>query len=456
MSLLIWRIIGLLPYGAPLVRNSRAIAWALCIAGGLVASVDFQHEVLMWGNGRWFHEIYCKQDCDTVAILHGVGEAATAGDTLQWWVGEWAGSGQYWRPLSSLAFWLQWKAFGDDFRYYALVSVIVGVLVAVLAFYALEPLLGTDGATATVLAACVNLYVPWNRLTPMAGSVGDWKLLPDPLAALGIFAALGIAVRGRPLIALVPLVLSILAKEVGFFAFAVIPAALWWYRWRGGEVPNLRKTVVWYALIGLLTLLVRLWAVPGVYHMGANVHWWRRALLYHFGHLGIFLNSQSWHVPAVVAVAAVSVWIGRRGAAWSMAVLLLGVAATMLLCSLQLGLPLDVTVTRSITQLGQFVTLGVWAVGAYLALRFSYQEVVLGVALAVLGSAPTFLATQTFDYTRWFGGFGHSILAWAAVRGAWQAAPLAWRGLKEGFDLQTPEESAETEGEDASVTDCET
>jgi len=429
----VWGTIGLLPWGAPLVRNRRVVAWTVCVVGGIVASVYFQRDALMNGDGAQLRKVYLREDCDTVAILDGVRKAPSARDTLQWWTGEWAGSGQYWRPLSSLAFWLQWKVFGEDFRYYALVSVIVGVLVAALAFYAFEPLLGTDGATATVLAACVSLHVPWAREAPMEGSVGAWKLLPDPLAALGILAALGLAVRGRPFVALVPLTLSILAKEVGFFAFTVIPIALWWYRWRGGEVRSLRKVILCYGAVGLLMGVLRLVAVPGVYHMGSNIWWWWRALLYYFGHFGGFLQPQGWHVPAVVAVVGASGWVARRGVAWGMGLLVVGVGAVMWLLSLQLDRPLDVTVAACMLQLPRFITVGVWAIAAYLALRFSRQEVVLGVAFAVLGSAPTFLAAQTLDYTRWLGGFGHSILAWAAIRGAWQAAPLAARQLAQGF-----------------------
>ena len=441
----VWRAIGLLPWGAPLVRNRRAVAWAVCVIGGLVGSVNFQYDALMNGDGARLRKLYFEEDCDTVAILNGVWEAPTARDTLEWWTGEWAGSGQYWRPLSSLAFWLQWRAFGDDFRYYALVSVIVGVLVATLAFYAFEPLLGPDGSTATTLAACVALYVPWVRKAPMEGSVEVWKLLPDPLAALGILAALGLAVRGRPFVALVPLTLSILAKEVAFLGFAVIPAALCWYRWRGGEVPNLRKVILCYGAIGLLMGVLRLLAVPGVYHIGSNISWWRRAFLYYFGYFGGFLQPQGWHVVAIVAVAGASVWIARRGVAWAMAVLVVGVGVVVWVLSLHLGEPLDVTVTVCIIELRSFVTVGLWAIAAYLALRFSRQEVVLGVAFAVLGSAPTFSAAQTLDYTRWLGGLGHSILAWAAIRGAWQAAPLAARQLAKGLgpEPQSEEDPAE-------------
>jgi hypothetical protein len=213
---------------------------------------------------------------------------------------------------------------------------------------------------------------------------------------------------------------------------------------------------VCYGAVALAIGLLRVLAVPGVYHIGTNLWWWRRALLYYLGRFGSYLQPRGWHIPAILAVVGTSVWVSRRGFAWSMAVLASGVGIVLLLYSVQSGLPLIVGVTVCLVELPKFATLSVWMAGAYLALRFSRQEVVLGVAVAVLGSAPTFLATQTLDYTRWLGGFGHSILAWAAIRGAWQAAPLAWRGLREGFGFQVPEEGAETGPEDEPATNRET
>jgi hypothetical protein len=220
-------------------------------------------------------------------------------------------------------------------------------------------------------------------------------------------------------------------------------------------VPNLRKVVLWYGAVGLLAGLLRWLAVPGVYHIGSNVHWLWRALLYYFGYFGSFLRSEGWHVPVVVALAGASVGVARRGVGWSMGLLILGVGTVLLLYSHQLGLPLDVAVTVWALQLRWFVALSLWAVAAYLALRFSRQEVVLGVAFVVLGSALTFFATQTLDYTRWLGGFGHSILAWAAIRGMWQGAPLAARQVAPDFGLmraqpeEPPEEPPESAGEDS-------
>ena len=52
-------------------------------------------------------------DIDTWNIHHGLLLAPGFFQTLRWWTGPWVLGTAYYRPLSSLLFWLDWKIFGD-------------------------------------------------------------------------------------------------------------------------------------------------------------------------------------------------------------------------------------------------------------------------------------------------------------------------------------------------------
>src|SRR5262249_13000550 len=48
------------------------------------------------------------------AIIPAVASVHSLSGTLTWWTHPWAGPFRYWRPLTSLGFWLQYRAFGVD------------------------------------------------------------------------------------------------------------------------------------------------------------------------------------------------------------------------------------------------------------------------------------------------------------------------------------------------------
>ena len=67
-------------------------------------------------------------DIDTMLIHGGVVAAPSLRDTLRWWHGTWAGQVPFFRPLSSYAFWLDWKLFGSREPRYLLLSIVLHLI----------------------------------------------------------------------------------------------------------------------------------------------------------------------------------------------------------------------------------------------------------------------------------------------------------------------------------------
>jgi hypothetical protein len=64
-------------------------------------------------------------DIDTMFIHGGLAAAPSFRDTLRWWHGTWAGQVVFYRPISSYAFWIDWKLFGDHEARYTLLSILL-------------------------------------------------------------------------------------------------------------------------------------------------------------------------------------------------------------------------------------------------------------------------------------------------------------------------------------------
>lgn len=103
-------------------------------------------------------EVYSDSP-DSVDIAQ-CAEKATWPDILRWWSGTWVQSGSpYYRPLSSMAFWLQYKAFGWDFQGYVIVSWLLhGLICAFLFRFAYGLLPGTPLERAVFAALAVVLF----------------------------------------------------------------------------------------------------------------------------------------------------------------------------------------------------------------------------------------------------------------------------------------------------------
>jgi hypothetical protein len=133
-------------------------------------------------------------DLDTWLIHGGLVAAPRFRDTFRWWVGTWAGQVPFYRPLSSLVFWCEWKQFGDYEVRYGLVSILL-YLAAAYQFTRLAAdlflrLRHPRPAAATLVAGL--LFVHGLFLLVQQPDINSevytlWKNQPDSLCALFSF-----------------------------------------------------------------------------------------------------------------------------------------------------------------------------------------------------------------------------------------------------------------------------
>ncbi|MBC7286964.1 MAG: hypothetical protein H5T86_02760 [Armatimonadetes bacterium] len=122
------------------------------------------------------------------------------GDVLSWWAGPWIqASSPYYRPLSSIAFWLECKAFGMNFQGHVLISWLLHGAVCLLLFRAaITWLLGDERVRAALALLAVALFNarlgpagPHWRPAPITyGVVAWWPAQTDQFCLLFSLAAL--------------------------------------------------------------------------------------------------------------------------------------------------------------------------------------------------------------------------------------------------------------------------
>jgi len=437
----LWLVLGLLPFGTPLLRRRRAVAWCAALAAVALVAVLYQASTLAAGDTPTAQRQFREGDWDTALILGGLEGAPHFADTLKWWSGPWVGQVPFWRPGVSLLYWVEWKLFGRDFRFWALVSVLLAVALAAAVMWGLEPLLGADGALTAVLVAFSVVVTPWMRV-PLLGTVLlAWKHQADELVGIGVMLGLGFTARGKPVVGLIPVALACVVKENGFFGFALLPVVAGWLLWRREANHRLWRVAAWTLGSALPLLVWRYLAVGVGFHMGTNDFWWRRAVGYMGGHVVNVLFQDQWHIVALAALGGLVIWLAsRRGVRQSLLALAVGAFAVLVLRALQIQEGLGVVSATFLAEFDRFACVVWWLIGAYLAVHYSRREVELRLALLVIGALPTFIAgTQTQENSRWLGAIGHGVLVWAAIRGLWEFTPVALREAKRALSLARPQ-----------------
>lgn len=270
-----------------------------------------------------------KADLDTGLIHAGILQHPRFADTFAWWHGPWV-AGDYapfFRPIPSLAFWLEWRWFGLHEKRYLLLNLACHATVCIL-FYRVswqlarrfrcrQPCLMVMGAVLLLFYQVFNVVQERDAVN---GAILDaWKNLPDALCALFILLSLSAYLRGiekqekgRWCIVLSVLwyVLACCSKEVG----SLLPLAFLCL-----ELPSLRtgspkeRKAARLRAAGPAVAMVffqcyRLWALHGVgYRYGSNRMWMYRlfsGITYPAGSL-IAMNEKV--TPAIVLLVLAGV-----------------------------------------------------------------------------------------------------------------------------------------------------
>jgi hypothetical protein len=175
---------------------ATVICVALALAPGAPALLSSRHGAPSW----------LGVDADA-AILHaGLLQAPHFSDTLRWWTGLWVGgaAAPFYRPLASLLFWCEWRAFGDREWLY-LVPGLLAHVASTLLFAAFVSRLATRfGVRARAVAALAGAWIFTGLLSPIfmrqavvAAVVWRWKNQPDSFAACFAFLSLLFYLRAQ-------------------------------------------------------------------------------------------------------------------------------------------------------------------------------------------------------------------------------------------------------------------
>lgn len=216
---------------------------------------------------------------DALLIVQGA-RSASWRDTLGWWTGPWIEPGMpYYRPLTSMLFWAEYKLFGTDFQKYCLISWLIhganGALLFLLALALFRR--PPDRATVVLGLLAVLLFntrrsvnMPsegWLPLPVAWGEMPYWPAQTDLCSLL--FSLLSLLAlerwsrepeRRQLAGALVLFVVALLFKEMAVATALLAPLLVWYWR----------RKIPWGVLglfvgLALAFLLVRWWFVPGAW-----------------------------------------------------------------------------------------------------------------------------------------------------------------------------------------------
>ncbi len=130
-------------------------------------------------------------DIDTWLIHGGVVAAPSFKDTLCWWHGTWAGQVVFYRPISSYAFWIDWKLFGSHEARYGILSVLLHLLAVgqftILSFSLFRYFRLPKPGFATLISGLFfvdGLFALGVRQETNAAVFENWKNMPESLVTL--------------------------------------------------------------------------------------------------------------------------------------------------------------------------------------------------------------------------------------------------------------------------------
>lgn len=338
-------------------RYASALAasvWVLCSTVGAVPDWAWSEQ-----SAALHSRVARACNCDVAIIYDGIRKVPTLAGTVRWWHGTWVGQVPFWRPLTSLAFWVEYHAFGPDrLDGWIWVSAAMHLGATVLAALLAARLTGNwwAGPVVAVLFGTLLLGFPVLRargpgaepvhliLTVPNAQQELWMAIP----ALGAMLA---TLSRRWVWALLLCALSVCAKEMGWTAFPLCLLVLWMAQGCDG----LRRIPLWAwglgtALVGVL-LLARWSAGPEVFrgfHQGTNESWPVRLMSTVGGCFVQAVDAPTW-APALWVTIAFIGWLlwGRRGGGGRLAAaVVVGLAAATWTQMVSWSVPWDVALTQ--------------------------------------------------------------------------------------------------------------
>ncbi|MCC2667982.1 MAG: hypothetical protein K0Q72_453 [Armatimonadetes bacterium] len=301
--------------------NDRSVA---LLGAALLAFVTSAKYVPRWLEMAHHPPSWQVYDLDAGLIHDGVVAAPRFLDTLQWWVGPWAGTVPFYRPLASYLFWFEWKLFGEREWLYGfptgLAHVIATVLFAALVHRLSQRWRLRSPGLVAVLAAWIFTGLGLEYREMVVGAVtGLWKNQPDSWAALCCFAALLAYLKAQDAGRRVPWAAGAWYLAACCFKEIAVPlpvaALALELDCRREERGRATSRILLLGGCGVLFLAVRFWALGGLgYRFGSNDGWLQRTVGEVLGPLGVPAFTGQWTgiVCGVYAVAMGALWWRTR------------------------------------------------------------------------------------------------------------------------------------------------
>lgn len=226
---------------------------------------------------------------DQLYIVDALERAHTFRETLMWWYGQWSRSDlSFYRPLTSLVWWLQFQAFGGK-EHGALGFTVVhlllhaGVCALLLGF--LRRLIGDRGALVAVVLWASGFAEKFTLPTPLP-ALGYWRDDPEMWTFIWCLLCLGSLLSywqtGKRWFyagAIAALVMGICFKEMAYI-FPVLALLLLWHQ-KKCDMTVPMKARIW-SICGLFAInsvafIYRCWALQGFgSRYGSNGSWLHR------------------------------------------------------------------------------------------------------------------------------------------------------------------------------------
>lgn len=317
------------------------LLWCLLVA--------FAYGVGVWRVSRTYRDLPDYRtdmggSVDTGVIMPGLYAAPHFRDTLKWWTGSWVAGDRmvYYRPLTSLAWWCEWKLFGaNGIRGFMTVSWVLFGMVTVVALAFFSRMFELPLA-ATAMAIWVSCQAEQYSLPSPFWAPWHWKNDPELWTSLGIIGCLHFLLsywrtgRGRYVsLACLCMLIGICFKELGYVTF-FMALALWFFERR----RDAQKTPVWPVFVlfalSVVFFIYRTVVIGRTTPANSNGSWWERAAINLFAGraaatmtLGEYVpfavactvfaaimlwRRRFWATGALIAVAAVCVWINDASA----------------------------------------------------------------------------------------------------------------------------------------------
>ena len=361
------------------------------------------------------------KDIDWGLLNGGLAQIHDFHDTGRWWTSTWCGQVPFWRPLTSYALWAEWLLWPKEYllpRQIVLVFMhlcFTGLAAALLWKLTKRPWLVLLGIYLFAGLRPYQMGGPQAFILPVNDLLTDPKNIPDTLVGLAVVGSLLLLANRRWLGALALAAVSVGFKENGFTVWPLAVLVLGWmhrervfardgFRFVFASIRRNRAPIAMYVAAFLLLLFVHYMTVGLGYRQGANSFWsWRVMVFFGWPTLpSLLLFDQTAGFMSCALFTAILL-TRRRTLIWKFAAILGAVA---------LGISIDswLQATTWIISAARIITLGesvdttvmclLWLAVVWIA-RFDWRYIAMGLLLALVSAAPSWMAAQAWAHTRY-------------------------------------------------------